>query len=615
MEALREQDKQDIFALDIGTRSVIGLLGRAEGGRFHVTAIEKEFHSRRAMLDGQIENIEQVADAARVVVRRISERGKLTLRRVCVAAAGRALKSESASFLLELPATQPITEETIGQLEAGAVSEAERKLTERSGREQGELYYMVGYTVAGYRLDGYPISSIKEHSGRVLEVDVVATFLPREVVESLYAVVNRLGLEIASLTLEPIAALNAVIPSDIRLLNLVLVDIGAGTSDIAACRDGSVVGYTMATIAGDEVTELLMRSLLIDFRTGEALKMAIGSADPISYADILGLPHEITTQELQDLIDPVVTELSKELAKRILELNTRAPSAVFLAGGGSKLPGLRERVAAELKMEPTRVAIAGNHFERSAFSEEYDLNDPEYATPLGIAVSAGLGLINDSYAILLNGSPAKLFRSGVLMMRDILLTNGYRYADLIGKTGANLSFSLNGERQFFRGNLAVPAVIMLNGELAALSDLVHAGDSIEFTPARAGTDARRTIGDILGDDFSGSILLNGAPATVDDWIHTGDDIWTDLAPAEAEPPRETAPAEKTEPGPPLTLLMNGASLTLPGKNSGEPYYLMDLLEYSGIDFNHLDRPVELLVNGDYGQFSQRIFENDSVVIR
>ena len=61
--------------------------------------------------------------------------------------------------------------------------------------------------------------------------------------------------------------------------------------------------------------------------------------------------------------------------------------------------------------------------------------------------------------------------------------------------------------------------------------------------------------------------------------------------------------------------MNGASMTLPGKESGDPYYLMDLLEYSGIDFSHLDRPVELMVNGDYGQFSQRLFENDNVIIR
>ena len=616
MEAMKAQDKKDIFALDIGTRSIIGVLGKVEDGKFHVLAIEKENHGQRAMLDGQIEDIEQVAAVARNVVQRLETRAKMKLGRVCVAAAGRALKSESASFTLELPATQTVTGDIIGQLEAGAVSEAEQSLIDRSS-QQSDQYYMVGYTVAGYRLDGYPISSIIEHSGRVLEADVVATFLPREVVESLYAVVGKIGLEVASLTLEPIAALNAAIPGDIRLLNLVLADIGAGTSDIAACRDGSVVGYTMATVAGDEITELLMRSLLIDFQTAEVLKMGIGQSEPIPYTDILGLPHEATTEQLEELVAPAVTALAKELAGQIANLNGRAPSAVFLAGGGCKLRGLREQVAAELKMDPARVATAGNHFERNAFSEEYDLNDPEYATPLGIAISAGLGLINDSYVILLNGAPAKLFRSGSLTMRDILLTNGYRYADLMGRTGANLSFTLNGERKFFAGRLAVPPVILLNGELATLTDLVHAGDSIDFTPARPGADAQRTLGDVLGEDFNGTITRNGEEVTLDDWIHTGDNIWTDATPREttAQTRASAAGPQSTETAPPLTLVMNGSAMTLPGKESGDPYYLMDLLEYSGLDFNHLDKPVELLVNGDYGQFSQRIYENDQVIIR
>ena len=634
-EVKREQEKNEIFALDIGTRSIIGVVGSAEGGRFHVMAIEKQDHGQRAMLDGQIENIEQVAEVAREVIARLEKKTKIHLTRVCVAAAGRALKSESASFALEFPATRQITEELINQLEAGAVSEAEHALREQSTL-QNDLYYMVGYTVTTYRVDGYPMSSIRDHTGRSIEAEVVVTFLPREVVESLYAVVGKLGLEIASLTLEPIASLNAAIPNDIRLLNLVLVDIGAGTSDIAICRDGSVVGYTMATIAGDEITELMMRVLLVDFAQAERIKMLLGSKNKISYTDILGLPHEATSEEIRDMIAPAVTTLAQELAERILELNDKVPSAVFLAGGGSKLEGLKERVAEELRIEPSRVAIAGNQFEKNAYSEEYDLNDPEYATPLGIAISAGLGLINDSYIILLNGEPAKLFRSGVLIMRDILMMNGYHYADLIGRTGANLSFTLNGERQFYRGSLATPPVILLNGEPAELTDVVHAGDSIHFTPARAGADAVKTIADFAGKRYKGLATINGAAAPLDQPIHTGDEVWIEglgsvdgrAATAEEEEDEPEAKAEETkqasapakpaaaEAAPPsLSITLNDTPVTLPAKSNGEPYYLMDMLEFSGIDFDHLDKPVELRVNGEPGQFSQVLANNDVVSIR
>ncbi len=622
------QDAGEIFALDIGTRSIIGVFGRLENKRFHVLDIEKEMHDQRAMLDGQIEDIGKVADVAKVVTQKIEEKLKKKLTRVCVAAAGRALKSERASFSLELDSIQQATDDIIGQLEAGAVSEAENVITELPDQQHNQ-FYMVGYTVAQYRVDGYPMSNLRGHSGKVFEADVVATFLPREVIESLYTVVAQTGLEVASITLEPIASLNAVIPPDIRLLNLALVDIGAGTSDIAVCREGSVSGYTMATVAGDEVTELLMRNLLIDFETGERLKMELDGDVPVRYMDILGLPHAVEASELRELVQPSVQLLAQEISTRILELNGRTPSAVFLAGGGSKLMGLREKVAEGLQIDDARVAIAGNHFERNAFSDDFDINDPEYATPLGIAISTAMGLINDSYVVTLNGEPAKLFRSGVLNLRDLLMMNGFRYSDIIGRSGANLTVTFQGKRAFFRGEPATPPVLVINGETANLSDVIHAGDNIRFTSAKPGADASKKISDFVGDDFHGNVMVNGAPASLEDVVHTGDDIWAEACAerpslaVEAEQAEEEAENMESVPakesslvstGKPVSVVLNGEPVCLSPKENGEPHYLMELLEHTGIDFDHLEKPVELLVNGAPGQFSQRLLEGDDVVI-
>ncbi len=625
-ERFREQERDEIFALDIGTRSIIGVVGKREGERIHVLRVEKEDHTHRAMLDGQIENIDQVAGVARAVIGRLEARLKCRLRRVCVAAAGRALRTESSSFTLELPSSRQIDGDLISRLEAGAVSKAEEAITAQSD-QKFDRFYMVGYTASQYRLDGYPLQNLKGHSGRLLEVDVVATFLPQEVVESLYAVTAELGLEVSSLTLEPIAALNAAIPQDIRLLNLALVDIGAGTSDIAICQDGSVVGYTMATVAGDEITELLMRALLVDFQTGERLKTELDGDGPARYTDILGVERELTGQQLRELVAPGVKTLAEEISQRVLELNGKLPSAVFLAGGGSKLSGLRERVAEQMKVDLTRIAVAGQHFARSAFSDGIDLRDPELATPLGIAISAGLGLINDSYVVTLNGAPAKLFRSGELNMRDILLMNGFHYGDLVGRTGGNLSVTLNGQSLFFRGAAPEPAVLKINGEPAELTDVVHAGDSIEFVPAVSGKDAAKTLRDLLGEEFSGQVTVNGALCPLETSLRTGDEVWADrIAPdftvqkpegrlPEGEQPEEAAPEESGAPaGVPIRLTLNGEELALPGKRSGEPYYLMDLLEYSGVDFDHLTKPVELWVNGIFGQFSQVLRDGDDILI-
>ena len=648
-QAKAERGSDMIYALDIGTRSIIGVVGRAEDDRFHVLAIEKQEHSKRAMMDGQIEDIDQVARVVKDVTARLEQRLECKLRRVCIAAAGRALRTEKGHFSMELPKVRRISDELIGQLEAGAVSAAETAL--HTAVERQDRFFLVGYTVSRYLLDGYPMSTLRGHNGQKLEADVVATFLPAEVVESLYSAMKAVGLEVASLTLEPIAAINATIPRDLRLLNLVMVDIGAGTSDIAVCRDGSVVGYTMATVAGDEITESIMRTYLVDFSTAERIKADAGSRAAIYFTDILGLEQELDPQELAGVLKEPIRELAEELGRRIKDLNGGPPSAVFLAGGGSKLGGLRQAISAALEMDERRVAIAGNNFKLSAFADDEDLNDPEYATPLGIAVSAGLGLISDSYRLTLNGQPAKLFRSGTLTALDLLLMNGYVYNDLIGRTGQSLVINLDGKRTLFRGEPATPSVLKINGEEKPASTVIESGDVIDFTPARAGVSAVRTLEELLGADGAAEALVNGLPAAPDRLLQTGDEVRThavvpvampQAAPENVEVPfaadagRPEMPVEHEElmpeqgavtpaasdkqesmgvPGGQRMFFLNGRALVMPAKPNNEPYYLMDMLDCSGIDFEHLEKRVILQVNGAEGQFTQILQDGDAVVIR
>ena len=629
MAELKAQEKDLIYALDIGTRSVVGVVGRPVGDRLKVLDVEMAEHSKRSMMDGQIDDIRQVGALARTVTERLETRLGVHMERVCVAAAGRALRTQVGSFSLELPTEQSIDAEQISTLEAGAVSAAEAEL--HSDGENRRQMFLVGYTVAQYRLDNYPLSNLQYHTGRKVEADVVATFLPGEVVESLYAAMREAGLQVSSLTLEPIAAMNAAIPAELRLLNLAMVDIGAGTTDIALCRDGSVVGYTMATVAGDEVTEAIMRAYLVDFKTAEEIKRNLSEGEePIRCRNILGQEQRVSAIEVGKVIQEPLEKLADAISKQILSVNSTAPSAVFLAGGGSKLSGLRERVAERLEMDESRVAIAGNNFALSVFSDSFDLEKPEYATPLGIAISAGLGLLNDSYVVMLNGQTAKLFRNGVLTLRDILLMNGYTYADMVGKTGKNLTLTLDGRRVMLRGEPAVPAVLRVNDQEASLSTVVHAGDQIRFIPASHGASAHSTLEELLGPDFYGQALVNNVRVPMNTPLEQGDVILTmrQTPPAEVVVPpaatvAEPQPAPAPQPGPgsqpvvqsgEVHLILNGEPLTLPVKEEGNPYYLMDLLEYSGIDFEHLDRTVRLEVNGVERGFQHPLKEQDSVTI-
>ena len=665
MAAYVEQDQELIFALDIGTRSIVGVVGRMEKERFKVLAVESAEYSKRTMMDGQIDDIAGVAALARTVTERLEHKLEVSLKRVSVAAAGRALRTQRGVFSVELPEERTINAADISEMEAGAVGEAEAAL--RASEDASQQFYLVGYTVSQYRLDNYPLTTLQGHSGKHAEADVVATFLPGEVVDSLYNAMQSAQLQVASMTLEPIAAMNAAIPAELRLLNLALVDIGAGTSDIALCRDGSVVGYTMVTQAGDEITETIMRAFLVDFQTAEYIKRNSAQEDLIHYTNILGLEERVSPQEVQETIREPMDRLANAIAQQIMEINGGAPSALFLAGGGSKLVDFRAKMAAVMGMEEKRVALAGNNFARSAFAEGIDLNNPEYATPLGIAVSAGLGLLNDSYVVKLNGQTAKLFRNGSLTLKDLLLMNGYTYADLVGKTGQGLSITVDGRRMMYRGEPALPAILKVNGNDASITTLIHAGDHIDFTPAQNGANAQKTLADVLGKDFVGRALVNNAEVPYDTQLRQGDAVLTlrkvvlgqdagsamerPVAAPVVEPavkpvaereetvfravsaPAASAPVaapvqpvekltEEPEEAPvqipvrrDLSIFFNEEPFFLPGKESGEPYYLMDLLEYSGIDFKKLDRRVRMEVNGQECGFQTALAQGDHVTIR
>lgn len=677
---MKIQANDVVFALDIGTRSIIGMVGIVEDRKVKIIAIEREEHTERAMMDGQIENIEKVSNLADKVKKRLENKTNIQLSRVCVAAAGRALQTKRADYELELPGTQLIDDEIISRLEAGAITKAEETFdAENQAQEDFRRFYLVGYTVCQYFLDQYMISSLKDHRGRHLKVDLIATFLPSEVVESLYTTMNKIGLEVASLTLEPIAAINAAIPENIRLLNLVMVDIGAGTSDIAACTGGSVTGYTMATVAGDEITETIMKQYLVDFSTAENIKAQLDHQEEIQFSNILGIEQTFSKTEIFKSIRGTLEALSKEIADKVVEINGTAPSALFLVGGGCKLSGLKEGITDALGMNNNRVTIAGNYFHTSAFSEEYDLNNPEYATPIGILISSGLNLINDSFRVTLNSRPAKLFRSGSFTALNLLMMNGYTFRDIMGRPGLNLAVTINGTRKVFFGTASEPAALFINQKEGKLSDIIHAGDDIEFIPAVQGESAKASIRDIEGIDEHSDFTLNGKHVPLNTALKNGDVIvinwpkakkqaepevlkseedyyeeeedWenlseplqeeineeevslaqeetddrqeeeTKLKQAEADeeekekPMPEPALPDNDIPEETIFFELNSSPLQLPKKSDGRPYYLMDLIQYSGIDLEHPKGQVHLTVNGEEGRFQQVLREGDQILIK
>jgi cell division protein FtsA len=492
------QDKNTIFSLDIGTRTVVGIVSRTnEDGVFEVLASASAAHTVRAMMDGQIEDIKQVAKIVNIVKERLESLTGIKLSNVAIAAAGRALKTIRTSESFPIDMLEILTEENVKSFEIEAVIKAQSELDVTEGNSS---FYCVGHTVVSYELDGYKIKVLSGHRGKRISIDILAAFLPSGVVESLYAVTDACGLEVASLTLEPIAAMHVIIPPEVRLINIALVDIGAGTSDIAVSRNGSIVAYAMATIAGDEITEEIIRKYLVSFDTAEEMKLTSGNI--IKYRDILGYEHEIESASFFESIFPAAGYLADTIAAAVLEANGNPPAAVFLIGGGSRLPGLTGMVAEKLNMPPDRVAVGGRNNLKNISIEKaakgsIGIDGPEFVTPIGIGLAAYHTGGYDFAVVTLNGKKKRLFDTKILTVLDLLMTGGYKSSQILGKTGRNLNYTLNGEKKVVAGNPGRPSELTLNGEVASVNTTLKQGDEVLFTPASDGISASAKIYEVM----------------------------------------------------------------------------------------------------------------------
>jgi cell division protein FtsA len=533
MELSNINPKDIIFALDIGTRSIIGTVGVVRDKKFHCIAEHYIEHEERAMMDGQIHDINLVASGVNAVKKRLEKELGFKLTDVGIAAAGRFLRTTIARSDLKLEYDREIDKEIIRSLELTAVKNAEKEVNQQT---EGKLY-CVGYSVKNYYLNDYVISNLLSHKGDKISAEVIATFLPRSVVESLYAVMDKVSLNVSNLTLEPIAAMEAAIPKSLRLLNLALVDIGAGTSDIAISSKDSISAYGMVSTAGDEVTEALAQSLLVDFNTAEKIKRGCNLSDKISYIDILGFENEVTKDEILKIINPIVNKICDEIASKIIELNGgKAPNAVFLVGGGAHTPNLKEVLAQKLNLPMQRIGIKGRDAVSDCICMDNTLGSIG-VTVLGIALVSIMKQGNDFIDVKLNGSVVSLFNSHRHTVADVMMQAGISPKVLVGRNGKNIRFTINGVKRIAFGTLAVNAQIKINNNICNIDSEIKEGDSIEIIYSKDGKDALPRIYEFIQkvdtiDFYLNDLLthiepiaiINEQPHQLDEVIKDGDEV-------------------------------------------------------------------------------------------
>ncbi|MBC7959850.1 MAG: cell division protein FtsA [Vallitaleaceae bacterium] len=659
-----------IFGLDIGTRSIVGLVGYPTAGSLNIIADYVLEHDTRAMLDGQIHDVEKVAQSIKKVKAELEKTLGFPLKKVCIAAAGRVLKTKTVHVEQEVDPNIAIDEDRIFAIELLGIEKAHQEVNrDLTNHESG--FHCVGYTVSKYFLNEYEIGKLHGHKGKVIGADVLATFLPKEVVESLHQVVNSAGLEVFNLTLEPIAAINIAIPHQYRLLNIALVDIGAGTSDIAITKEGSVIAYGMIPVAGDEITETIVHHYLVDFKMAEMIKIkSSGKSKIIAYKDIMGLSHKVTPEEVNDQIKEASQKLAEKISQKIIELNGGHPTnAVFLVGGGGQLSGFTNLLAGYLNIPYERVALRGKAVLEAVSFETGTKKSPELVTPLGICFSGLDGNKREFMQVFLNDEPVKVFDTNNLTVMDIAAFKGINPKNLIIRRGANLTFTLNQLEKTIKGEGGEPAKILINNTPSSLNDRVIMNDYITIVDAKKGKDAALSTNQLLEQihplhinindqsyPFKPKLLLNDIFVTLNYDLHNGDQVVTvpptiveilnqlelpfigkkillngnvvtsetivgnndvislidenSITTKAPEVKEKTTPLEQQSINS-IKVLVNGQFITM---NSKKNYVFVDIFDYYAFDLSKPKGIVECEINGTKSTYMEPIHDGDVIKV-
>jgi cell division protein FtsA len=216
-------------------------------------------------------------------------------------------------------------------------------------------------------IDGQDVREPIGMSGIRLEAKVHIVTGAQSAAENIIKCVRRCGLEVERLMLNPLASSMSVLTKDERELGVALVDIGAGTTDVAIFTNGAIRHTAVIPIAGDLITSDIAMALRTPTKDAEEIKVESGHAkqllvDPNIQVEVPGLgdrgPRMLSRQALAGVIEPRIEEIFT-LVNHILRdsgFEEVLSSGIVLTGGSCIMPGMVE-LAEDIFLKPVRRGI------------------------------------------------------------------------------------------------------------------------------------------------------------------------------------------------------------------------------------------------------------------
>ena len=374
--------------LDIGTTKIVAIIGKEnEYGKIEIlgTGRSKSLGVHR----GVVNNITQTISSIQQAVEQAEVNSGLKIGSVVVGIAGQHIRSLQHSDYI----TRPNAEEVINDEDLDKLCNQVYKLVMLPGEE------IIHVLPQEYKVDGQ--SEIKQPKGMYggrLEANFHVVVGQVSSIKNIGRCIKSAGLDLANITLEPLASAEAVLSQEEKEAGVALIDIGGGTTDLAIFKDGIIRHTSVIPFGGNVITEDIKEGCSIIEKQAELLKMKFGSAWPGENKDneivsIPGLrgrePKEITLKNLSKIIHARVVEIVEQVYVEIKnygheDQKKKLIAGIVLTGGGSQLKHLKQLVEYITGMD-TRIGYPNEHL---AGDSDEEIASPLYATAVGLLMNA-----------------------------------------------------------------------------------------------------------------------------------------------------------------------------------------------------------------------------------
>ncbi|MDE2415596.1 MAG: cell division protein FtsA [Comamonadaceae bacterium] len=393
--------KDVVVGLDIGTAKVMAVVAEVmPGGELKLAGLGVA--PSNGLKRGVVVNIDATVQSIQQALKEAELMADCKIQRVYTGITGSHIRGLNSSGMVA------VKDKEVTQADVARVVETAKAINISSDQR------LLLVEPQEFVIDGQDVKEPIGMSGIRLEAKIHIVTGAQSAAENIIKCVRRCGLEVEQLLLNPLASSQAVLTHDERELGVAVVDIGAGTTDVAIFTGGAIRHTAVIPIAGDLITSDIAMALRTPTKDAEDIKVESGYAkqllaDPEAQVEVPGLgdrsPRMLSKQALAGVIEPRVEEIFSLVQQVVRESGYEEvlSSGIVLTGGSAVMPGMVE-LGEDIFLKPVRRGLPKYS---SALADM--IAQPRAATVMGLLEEARLARLRGFKVAAKSGSMKTAF--------------------------------------------------------------------------------------------------------------------------------------------------------------------------------------------------------------